>query len=116
LGSGPCLLHGDYFPGSWLRMADGVKIIDPEFCFFGPPEFEIGVMLAHLYLARQPEDTIAAVVDFYRARAPLEERLARQFAGVEIMRRLVGVSQLPLPYGPEEKEELLHRSMRMTMS
>ena len=36
LAGGPCLLHGDYFPGSWLSTAAGLKIIDPEFCFFGP--------------------------------------------------------------------------------
>ena len=37
LEDGPCLVHGDYFPGSWLRTDDGVRIIDPEFCHMGEP-------------------------------------------------------------------------------
>ena len=48
------LLHGDYYPGSFLRgrstdSADAPSffVIDPEFCFVGPPEFDLGVLLAH---------------------------------------------------------------------
>ena len=52
LQDGTSLLHGDYFPGSWLQTAAGVRVIDPEFCFFGPPEFDVGVLLAHLHLAQ----------------------------------------------------------------
>ncbi len=47
-----CLLHGDFYPGSWL--SDGSSrtyVIDPEFCFVGPAEFDVGVMLAHLLFA-----------------------------------------------------------------
>ena len=51
LADGNILLHGDYFPGSWLKTADGIKIIDPEFCFFGFPEFVIGVTIAHLMMS-----------------------------------------------------------------
>ena len=35
LANGPCLLHGDFYPGSWVRAGESVWIIDPEFCFFG---------------------------------------------------------------------------------
>ena len=35
--STPALLHGDYYPGSWLRHPRlGVAIIDPEFAFHRP--------------------------------------------------------------------------------
>jgi len=107
LGPGQCLIHGDYFPGSWLRTSDGVKIIDPEFCFFGLPEFELGVMIAHLHLARCP-DSLAS--------PSINGNLIRSFAGVEIMRRLIGVAQLPLPYGLEEKQRLLELSQRMVLA
>ncbi len=33
LQDGLYLLHGDYFPGSWLQTDHGIKIIDPEFGF-----------------------------------------------------------------------------------
>jgi 5-methylthioribose kinase len=92
---GDVLLHGDYYPGSWLRHTDGIKIIDPEFAFIGPPEFDIGVLLAHMMLAgvgrAEVEQIVAAA---YQTR--FDAALARGFAGVEIMRRLLGVAQLPL--------------------
>jgi 5-methylthioribose kinase len=112
---GDCLLHGDYFPGSWLKTDDGIRIIDPEFCFYGPAEFEIGVLVAHLYLARQQESLIQDAVTRYASQRRLNERTVRQYAGVEIMRRLIGVAQLPLPYGLEEKEKLLSLSRRLVM-
>ncbi|WP_447984672.1 phosphotransferase [Nitrospira sp. Nam74] len=107
LSEGPCLLHGDYFPGSWLRAPSGIKIIDPEFCFFGPPEFDVGVLLAHLYLAAQPEHLCAEAVALYHSATPLDVRLMRQFAGVEIMRRLIGVAQLPFRQNLQDKARLL---------
>jgi 5-methylthioribose kinase len=90
------LLHGDYYPGSWLRHADGIKIIDPEFAFIGPPEFDIGVLLAHMVLAGAgPAEVEQIMPEAYQPRR-FDAALARGFAGVEIMRRLLGVAQLPL--------------------
>ena len=34
LGIGRTLVHGDYYPGSWLKTKTGVKIIDPEFSHY----------------------------------------------------------------------------------
>jgi 5-methylthioribose kinase len=116
MGHGRCLIHGDYFPGSWLRTSGGVKIIDPEFCFFGLPEFELGVMIAHLHLARSPESLANRVLETYQRGTAIDSNLVLNFAGVEIMRRLIGVAQLPLPYGLEEKQRLLDLSQRMVMS
>jgi 5-methylthioribose kinase len=114
LGAGQCLIHGDYFPGSWLGTSEGVRVIDPEFCFFGQPEFELGVMIAHLHLALCPAELGQDVMRIYRAAgADADLDLTRQFAGVEIMRRLIGVAQLPLPYGLQEKRRLLEMSYRM---
>ena len=86
------LLHGDFYPGSWLRHADGPKIIDPEFAFVGPCEFDVGVLLAHLVLTghapRLPES--------YVPPPQFDTAMANGFAGIEILRRLLGVAQLPL--------------------
>ncbi len=115
LSDGENLVHGDYFPGSWLRTADGVRIIDPEFCFMGTAAFDVGVMLGHLYLANQPEKLIDRVLSSYGADVSTTA-LSRQFAGVEIMRRLIGVAQLPLGYGIEKKRELLELSKKLVLA
>jgi 5-methylthioribose kinase len=112
---GNALIHGDYFPGSWLKAGERVFVIDPEFCFYGPPEWDVGVMLAHLYLAGQPRDFIAGIADVYAATAPLDRSLLARFAGIEIMRRLIGVAQLPLGYGLDRKKELLELSQVLVL-
>jgi 5-methylthioribose kinase len=119
LSDGETLLHGDYFPGSWLGTEDGVRIIDAEFCLLGTPAIELGVMLGHLHLADQPEEIRDALVSLYCERAKILDdelvRLTRRFAGAEIMRRLIGVAQLPLSYGLERKVDLLKLSRQLVL-
>ncbi|MBO0937625.1 phosphotransferase [Fibrella sp. HMF5335] len=110
------LLHGDYYPGSWLRTQAGTRVIDPEFCFYGPPEFDLGVMLAHLHMARQPETVLAQVMQLYDRPDGFSENLLRQFTGVEIMRRLIGLAQLPLSLSLAEKETLLAHAAQLVVS
>jgi 5-methylthioribose kinase len=114
LADGSTLVHGDYFPGSWVRTARGVAIIDPEFCFLGCAEFDPGVMLAHLIMAGAASGEIDAVE---RASADdrVDRELARQFAGVEIMRRVIGVAQLPLHASLERKQALLARAKQLVL-
>ena len=114
LQDGATLLHGDFFPGSWLQTAQGLKVIDPEFCFFGAAEFELGVMLAHLHLTAQPSAVIDQLWQSYEpSSANWQPALVEQFAGVEIMRRLIGVAQLPLRADLARKQELLLRSRQL---
>ena len=56
---GGVLLHGDYYPGSWLKTDAGFRVIDPEFCFLGPPEFDLGVLAAHWIFCGGPTDRSA---------------------------------------------------------
>ena len=96
--SAPALLHGDYYPGSWLADgADGVFVIDPEFAFVGAAEFDVGVLIAHFTFARISQDELAAALAHYRAPQGFSLPLALAFAGAEVIRRLLGVAQLPLP-------------------
>jgi 5-methylthioribose kinase len=114
LSDGDFLLHGDYYPGSWLRTDKGVKIIDPEFCFYGPAEFDLGVMTAHLMMAKQSEDTIKVVYESYgKVQNPA---LVDNFTGIEIMRRLIGLAQLPLALSLLDKEELLEQAYELIMA
>jgi len=111
------LLHGDYYPGSWLQVdlhgETTVRIIDPEFCFYGPPEFDLGVMIAHLMIAQQPLSTLEAILTNYERPPHFDDTLRRQFTGVEIMRRLIGLAQLRLSLSLEQKQQLLEEAHRM---
>ncbi|MBO0931109.1 phosphotransferase [Fibrella aquatilis] len=107
------LLHGDYYPGSWLHTKAGTRIIDPEFCFYGPPEFDLGVMLAHLHMARQPMAVLEQVLHLYDRPDGFNDTLLHQFTGVEIMRRLIGLAQLPLSLSLAEKKVLLAKAAQL---
>ncbi|WP_020682521.1 S-methyl-5-thioribose kinase [Marinobacterium rhizophilum] len=44
------LLHGDLHSGSVFACAEGTKVIDPEFAYFGPIGFDVGSVLGNLLL------------------------------------------------------------------
>lgn len=115
LSDGDYLLHGDYFPGSWLRGAAGVKIIDPEFGFSGPREFDLGVMLAH-FLISGMENATASVCACYSHWRDLDRQLVHGFAGAEILRRLLGVAQLPISFALERKQKLIDHAVQMVLA
>ncbi len=110
LSNGVCLLHGDFYPGSWLHGASGPHVIDPEFCFAGPPEFDYGVLVAHLRLAgySNANDQIRTYVE--EQGTALNVKLTNQFAAVEILRRLLGVAQLPLILNLDSRVRLIEES------
>lgn len=113
LSDGSYLLHGDFYPGSWLKTSQGLRIIDPEFCFYGPVEFDLGVFIAHLYMTQQSQSVIDKVIENYRL--PVEKALLNQYTGVEIMRRLIGLAQLPLILSVEQKTKLLSFARELVM-
>lgn len=104
----PALLHGDFYPGSWLIDTDNDSIwaIDPEFTFIGPAEFDLGVCLAHLLMCGLPAAEASALLTAYKPDASFSMSLTRQFAGVEVLRRLLGVAQLPLTLAIPEQTRL----------
>ena len=101
------LIHGDYYPGSWLKVPAGVKVIDPEFSFMGRAEFDLGVLMAHLKMS-QNETLINEALSYYHRPNGFDESMMWGFAGTEILRRLLGLAQLPLSMSLTEKEELMH--------
>ena len=116
LSDGKYLLHGDYYPGSWLNTSGGVKIIDPEFCFYGHREFDAGVLLAHLHLAGQDSGLPDVFQTAYAAYADLDQRLLAGYTGVEIMRRLIGLAQLPLTSDLATRRKLLALAHQLIMN
>jgi 5-methylthioribose kinase len=45
------LLHGDFHSGSVMVTDHDVKVIDPEFAFYGPMGFDVGAIIGNLLIA-----------------------------------------------------------------
>jgi 5-methylthioribose kinase len=114
LADGATLVHGDFFPGSWLPASGSIRVIDPEFCFCGDPEFDCGVLAAHLIFADAPPAHLETVAREVVARR-LDPALVAGYAGVEIMRRLIGVAQLPLDADAVRKRGWLSKSRQLVL-
>lgn len=110
------LLHGDYYPGSFLRkksrsdepldQREQFFVIDPEFCFVGPAEFDLGVLLAHsIFCGHSQSDAAQLIRSGYGSSDSIDARLWQSYAGMEIIRRLLGVAQLPLDADLNQKRE-----------
>ncbi len=45
------LLHGDFHTGSVMVTQDQTRVIDPEFAFYGPIAFDVGMLLANFWMS-----------------------------------------------------------------
>ena len=45
------LLHGDLHTGSVMVTEDDTRVIDPEFAFYGPIAFDVGMLLANFWMS-----------------------------------------------------------------
>ena len=48
MNNAECLLHGDLHSGSIFINEKGIKVIDPEFAFYGPMGYDIGNVIGNL--------------------------------------------------------------------
>src|SRR3954466_9023808 len=48
---GETLLHGDLHTGSVMVTDDDTRVIDPEFAFYGPIAFDVGMLLANFWMS-----------------------------------------------------------------
>jgi len=113
LSSGDTLIHGDYYPGSWMQIKDKIYIIDPEFSYVGDAAFDLGVMAAHIIMATSDVGYLTRIITLYDDQVDLPK--VQKIAGVEIMRRLIGLAQLPLRRSLTEKEGLLQLAHRFIL-
>jgi 5-methylthioribose kinase len=114
LSKGSSLVHGDFYPGSWMMSKEGLKVIDPEFSFVGNAEFDLGIMAAHLKMSAVQKDFYALIASHYSH--SFQVPAIKQWEGIEIIRRLIGVAQLPLEKSLSEKEELLKYATQLVLN
>jgi len=110
---GNTLLHGDYYPGSWMSIDNKLYVLDPEFSFKGFKEFDLGVMGAHLFMASGAVDILKDIMEYYAGR--INRKLYYQMVGIEVMRRIIGIAQLPLARSLPEKKFLLDEAYKYLM-
>ena len=103
---GDTLLHGDYYPGSWIQLGKRLCIIDPEFSFLGPKEFDLGVMAAHIILTTGQRLFFDLTIKNYQGK--INVNMTKIYCGIEIIRRLIGLAQLPLKRTLKQKKNLLN--------
>lgn len=114
LSPGNSLLHGDYYPGSWMTESENLYVIDPEFSFSGLPEFDLGVMAAHIIMATGKKSFLNRIYSVYQGEA--DKKLMSQVAGIEIIRRLIGLAQLPMERSLKEKDKLLRKARKLVLT
>lgn len=51
MNNAQALIHGDLHSGSIFANEDGIKVIDPEFAFYGPMGYDIGNVIGNLFFA-----------------------------------------------------------------
>ncbi|MEO9892081.1 phosphotransferase [Aurantibacter sp.] len=113
LSKGNTLLHGDYYPGSWMTEKNNLYVIDPEFSFKGFAEFDLGIMAAHLIMATGKKKYLNRIHLNYDGE--IDFKLLSKVAGIEILRRIIGLAQLPLDRTIEEKKKLLKKARKMIL-
>ena len=62
----------------------------------GLSAFDVGVLLGHLLMCGYRETDLLVFMHGYATLPGFDHGLAMAFAGIEIIRRLLGVAQLPL--------------------
>ncbi|MBP1871655.1 5-methylthioribose kinase [Ensifer adhaerens] len=63
------LCHGDLHTGSVMVTDDETRVIDPEFAFYGPISFDVGMLLANFwmsYFSQEGHETVAGERDRMR--------------------------------------------------
>jgi len=115
LQKGNTLIHGDFYPGSWMQN-EKLFILDPEFCFLGFPEFDLAVTCAHLRLANQSDELIQHFLSSYKSKLNYDVNIFKQLVGIEILRRLLGVAQLPVTMNLVQKKEIINQSIQWILT
>jgi 5-methylthioribose kinase len=106
------LVHGDVQAGNVLLAAGGAKLLDAEIAHVGDPAFDVGALLAHVFLpavacgrTAETAGVAAAVWSAYTARHGAEDCPAfadvSRYAGIEMMRRTVGAARVPVVEEPQ---------------
>jgi 5-methylthioribose kinase len=100
------LVHADAQAGNVLLAKRGAVLLDAEIAHVGDPAFDVGVLLAHLWLPavargeRAEGDALArrtwrAYAEAFRGEGRPDWPDAARYAGIEMLRRSIGAARVP---------------------
>ncbi len=111
LSPGRFLIHGDFYPGSFLiqktENREKIFVFDPEFCTIGRREFDVGVLMAHMILAKAEPSEILIELKKNKYCVDLDFDSIKNIAAYEILRRILGVAQVLHDGSPEKKKNFI---------
>eukprot|EP00040_Diaphanoeca_grandis_P019276 m.101737 g.101737 ORF g.101737 m.101737 type:complete len:388 (-) comp27346_c2_seq1:41-1204(-) len=119
------LVHGDLHTGSiMVDKAGNTKVIDAEFAFYGPPEFDVALALAGfcfstLYSVDVERMSARGAIEiiwtnYFKAMTSQSASLVLGFCGCEMMRRVIGAAHWP-PVDSIDNEETRRRVERAVL-
>ncbi|WP_068858877.1 S-methyl-5-thioribose kinase [Perlucidibaca aquatica] len=96
--SAEALLHGDLHTGSMLVTPTETRIFDPEFGFYGPMAYDLGCLVAHLYIghvcqpvfARRAGATPGSGMDMLELIRQIWQVFSQQFAELARSQSVLG--------------------------
>jgi len=115
-------VHGDVQAGNVLLQGDRPRLLDAEIAHVGDAAFDLGSALAHVLvhgvagarasaLEAGADALIAGYVDAGGRKRDLDR--ARQFAGVEILRRSIGAARLSVLSGDAAASAAIGRGIEL---
>ena len=115
LGTGDHFLHGDFYPGSLMIKESRPVVIDPEFCMMGRSEFDAGNLFGHLILAGAKSSEIEIEWSGSRYFQSLDLGYLKKTAGIEILRRILGVAKVREFKSPEAFAALIESARALLL-
>jgi len=116
--SAEALLHGDLHTGSMLVTATDTRVFDPEFGFYGPMAYDLGCLIAHLYIghvcqpvfAKAARAQAALGMNMLQLSADIWQVFSQQFVELARTQAVAGEWQSEV-YIAQYVQELLQDSM-----
>jgi 5-methylthioribose kinase len=104
LSTAAALVHADVQPTNLLLLGERVVLLDAEIAHVGDPAFDVGVFVAHLWLAaaargpaasapRAARELASAWAQALGPGAPAWSEVTR-YAGIEMLRRTIGAARV----------------------
>jgi 5-methylthioribose kinase len=119
LGAQEALVHGDVQAGNVLLSPSGPKLLDAEIAHLGDPAFDVGTLVAHLWVnARGTPGAGLGLVqtlwsEYLGVTGPgaLRFEEVALYAGIELLRRTIGAARIEAVAGEDASLRVLEAAL-----